>query len=96
MDYEARMDKIFTQGGLWKHRTMRTVFDPPSQEYSHTSIEQKIDILKKVINSGERLGRLISDYKKRYLEQNRRDIAIEVEKALIILLNFNLKEEKPL
>lgn len=94
IDYEARLDKIFSEGRLWKHRTMRTVFDPLSSEYSDTSLDQKIEILKKIVNNDFQLRRLISDYKERYIEQNRRDIASEVEKSLVVLLDHILKDEK--
>ena len=92
IDYEARMDKIFAQGNLWKNRTLRTVLDPGSSEWDHTTMEQKIVILKKIIESGETLDRLIFNYKNRYREQDRNDIARRVGEAAIILLNYNLKE----
>jgi hypothetical protein len=92
-DYEARMDMIFTNGHLWNHRTLRTVFDPPSSEWNHTTMQQKIEILRKIVANGEKLPRLIRDYKNRYLEQNRRDIAIETERALAYILENLLKPE---
>ena len=94
IDYESRMDKLFAHGNLWKHRTLRTVFDPSSSEYSETTIDQKYDILKKAVDNGEKLRVLIHDYKFRYLEQNRRDIAFEVENALIILLDYQFKQNQ--
>lgn len=93
-DYEARMDMIFAKGDLWKHRTLRTVFDPPSTEWGETTMQQKAAILKKIVENGERLYRLIRDYKMRYIEQNRRDIAIETENALAFILEHILKTEK--
>lgn len=92
IDYKARMDKIFTQGHLWNHRTLRTVFDPGSSEWDRTTMEQKIVILKKIVESGEKLDRLIFNYKNRYREQDRNDIAGRVGEAAIILLNYNLAE----
>jgi len=92
IDYEARMDKIFAEGHLWKNRTLRTVFDPGSSEWDRTTMEQKIVILKKIIESGEKLDRLIFNYKNRYREQDRNDIAGRVGEAAIILLNYNLNE----
>ena len=84
------MDKIFAEGRLWKHRTLRTIFDPPSTEWSYTSIEKKIEILKKISESGEKLSVLIRLYRERYIEQNRYDIANEVGNALAILMDFIL------
>ena len=90
--YEARLDRIFGKGSMWKHRTLRTIFDPYSSEWSETNFEKKVEILEKAIAAGEDLEVLISDYKDRYLEQNRKDIANSVEDALIALLAYKLKK----
>ena len=91
INYEAILDKIFAEGDLWQHRTFRTVLDPFSNEYGETTFEKKIEILEKVVKSGEDLNFLINDYKKCYIEQNRMDIAARVEMALILLLQHKLK-----
>lgn len=93
-DYEARMDMIFAGGNLWKHLTLRTDFDPPSSEWGYTTIQQKAAILKKIVENGENLYSLIDDYKERYIEQNRRDIANETGNALAYILEHILKPEK--
>ena len=93
-DYEARMDMIFANGHLWKHRTLRTVFDPPSSEWGYTTIQQKVAILKKVVENGENLYSLIDDYKDRYREQNRYDIANETGNALSLIIEHILKPEE--
>lgn len=89
-EYEFRLDTIFGKGSLWTHRTMRTVFDPHSSEWSDTTIEKKVEILRRIVLNNENLQDLIFDYKQRYLEQNREDIANSVEEALIILIGFAL------
>lgn len=88
--YEARLDKVFGRGSMWKHRTFRTIFDPFSSEWNMTDYNKKIEILEKVIESGENLEDLISDYKERYDEQNRKDISLSVESALAKLLQYRL------
>ena len=93
-DYEARMDMIFANGHLWKHRTLRTVFDPPSSEWGYTTIQQKVAILKKVVENGENLYSLIDAYKDRYREQNRYDIANETGNALALIIEHILKPEE--
>jgi hypothetical protein len=90
--YEARLDKIFGNGSMWKHRTFRTILDPFSHEWSLTNYEEKIEILEKLVASGELLLSLILDYKLRYYEQNRDDIATSVEFALIQILQYHLKK----
>jgi hypothetical protein len=88
--YEARLDKVFGKGSMWKHRTFRTIFDPFSSEWNMTDYNKKIEILEKVIKSGENLEDLISDYKERYDEQNRKDISLSVESAFAKLLQYRL------
>lgn len=85
--YEARLDKIFGKGSLWKHRSFRTVLDPYSSEWNQTTMQQKIEILKKLKLNNENLENLISDYEDRYIEQNRKDIAISAKDALIKIVN---------
>lgn len=92
--YEARLDKIFTKGALWKHRTFRTILDPFSSEWNQTDFDKKLEILEKVVASGEKLSVLIRDYKSRYDEQNHRDISINVENALIMLLQYRLAKKE--
>ena len=85
--YEERLDKIFGKVSLWKHRSFRTVLDPYSSEWNQTTMQQKIEILKKLKLNNESLEILISDYEDRYLEQNRKDIAISAKDALIKIVN---------
>ena len=92
--YEARLDKIFGKGLMWNHRTFRTILDPYSSEWNETNFNKKLEILKTVVQSGEDLEILISDYKERYNEQNRKDITSCVESALTQLLQFNLTDKQ--
>jgi hypothetical protein len=89
-NYEERLDKIFVNGSLWKHRTFRTILDPYSSEWNQTSMQEKTDILKKLKENNESLEELLSDYEDRYLEQNRRDIVYSAKDALIKIINFQL------
>jgi len=88
--YEARLDKIFGNDSMWKHRTFRTILDPFSSEWNGTDYDKKIEILEKVVAAGEDLEMLISEYKERYDVQNRKDISSSVESALTKLLQYRL------
>lgn len=90
LHYEARMDAIFNKGRIWKHRTMRTVFDPYSSEWGKTTYGEKLVILERVVAAKESLEELIYDYKERYREQNRIDIANSVEEAFVKLMQYRL------
>ena len=93
MDYEQILDKHFGRGTLWKHRTFRTVLDPLSSEYDQTDMKQKVAYLKTLVDNGVNLEYLVFDYKQRYIEQNRRDIANEADAALARIVEFLLKEK---
>lgn len=45
MHLHERMDRIF-KAPMWKHRTLRTIFDPFSSEWKETSMDKKVQILK--------------------------------------------------
>ena len=47
--YQEIVDEIF--GSQYKHRTLRTIFDPNSSEWNDTTIEKKLKILKKILES---------------------------------------------
>ena len=48
-NYQSLMDEIF--GANYKHRTLRTVFDPYSNEWSETNVDEKKSILQKILAS---------------------------------------------
>jgi hypothetical protein len=64
MHYQQHLDKIFGKGSLWKHRTLRTLFDPNSSEYDQTTVERKLEILDTIRENKMDLNLLLSDYKK--------------------------------
>ena len=47
--YQEIVDEIF--GSYYQHRTLRTLFDPYSHEWNDTTIEKKLIILKKILDS---------------------------------------------
>ncbi len=90
--YGERLDKIFGRGSTWPHRTFRTILDPYSNEWEGTSMGRKIEILEKVVEAGESLEMLIFNYKCRYIEKNRKDIAGCVDTALARILEYQLRK----
>ena len=66
-EYQTIIDELF--GAYYKHRTLRTVFDPYSSEWNDTTVDEKINILKKILDSKKiTLNELISSYKIFYTE----------------------------
>jgi hypothetical protein len=89
--YQERMDRIFSDGGsTWEHRTLRTIFDPLSDEWNDTSFDEKKDILSKIILSGEKLEILIHQYQSYYSDQGRKDIVRELPIGLAEILTHVL------
>jgi hypothetical protein len=92
MQYQEKLDQIFANGDLWKHRTFRTVLDPFSEEYKGTSQEQKIKYLKTSLNNGLDLTDIIEEYKLFYIQENKPYVAKSVDYALANLLTGILKD----
>jgi hypothetical protein len=89
-NYEERMDDLFGEGSMWRHRTLRTLFDPYSQEWKGTDFGQKIQMLKTITSSGESLPGLVSQFKDRYDGNGRSDVSSSVEFALATMLEHQL------
>ena len=87
MHYQEKLDQIFARGSLWSHRTLRTLFDPNSSEYTQTSMNQKLQILNKIRKSGIDLEELIAECKEFYLEENKPHVAKAADDGLQILLH---------
>lgn len=91
MHYQEKIDKIFAKGDLWKHRTLRTLFDPNSSEYNHTTMERKLEIIKTIRENNIDLKELIEEYKEFYREENKFHVVDLANDGLDILLqNENL------
>jgi hypothetical protein len=89
--FQEQLDQIFSPGKDWKHRSFRTILDPYSTEYSYTTMDEKIQIMRKIVKSETGLPTIIRKYKKHHLDQGRQDIVSSVEEALAILLENALQ-----
>ncbi|WP_276975857.1 hypothetical protein [Flavobacterium filum] len=85
MHYQQRIDNIFAKGDLWKHRTLRTLFDPHSSEYNQTTMERKLEILQTIKDNGIDLVNLLDEYKEFYTEENKIHVVDVAEEGLKIL-----------
>ena len=92
MHYQQKLDKIFGKGSLWKHRTLRTLFDPLSSEYHQTTMEKKIEILRTIRENGIDLTELLYEYKEFYTDENKIHVVDVADEGLEILLR-NEKSE---
>ena len=68
LHYQSRMDKIM--GFIYKHRTLRTLFDYASAEWMQTSTEKKLLLVELLLDSGYVLQYWIADYKNFYEEES--------------------------
>ncbi|MEO7045480.1 MAG: hypothetical protein ABI091_09270 [Ferruginibacter sp.] len=90
MNYQEKMDKIFGKGSLWKHRTLRTLFDPYSSEYDLTEMGKKVEILQVIVDNKITLIKLIQEYKNFYFSENKKNVVDAVEDGLTNLLEKTL------
>jgi hypothetical protein len=90
LHYQEKIDKIFDKGGLWKHRTLRTLFDPYSSEYEQTTMDKKVEILKTILENEINLTELIQEYKEFYNGENKQNVIKAVEDGLTNLLSNSL------
>ncbi len=91
MHYQQKIDKIFGNGSLWKHRTLRTLFDPNSSEYSQTTMEKKLEILQTIKDNNIDLSELLNDYKEFYTEENKIHVVDVADEGLEKLLKEKMK-----
>ena len=91
--FQERMDTLFSSGGPWVHRTLRTLFDPASQEWNETTAEEKIRIVKKLIGNAEGIYPLALEYRESYSHVGREDIARDTFFGLTELLTLAVEDK---
>jgi hypothetical protein len=74
-----------------QHRTLRTCLDPGSSEWNETTMEEKVEILKKV-SAVKDLNRIFLLYKREYQEMGKPYVAKGLEDGLTQLLKYLLKK----
>jgi hypothetical protein len=93
-NYSEKVDKALGEY-MATHRSLRTCFDPGSHEWSETSMEKKVEILKKIVADGNDLQRIILYYKSYFTEMNKPHVVKGVEDGLIELLKYLLDNKQP-
>lgn len=91
MHYQQKLDKIFGKGSLWKHRTLRTLFDPNSSEYNQTTMDKKLEIMNTIRENKIDLNKLIDEYKEFYTEENKIHVVDVADEGLERLLKEETK-----
>lgn len=86
MHYQEKVDQIFAKGNLWKHRTLRTLFDPFASEYNETTMEKKVEIIRIIIDNKLNLSELILEYKEFYTEENKIHVVDVADEGLARLM----------
>ena len=90
--YQEVVDEVF--GSLYKHRTLRTLFDPNSSEWNETTIEKKLEILDKILKSDKiTFQQLILGYKYFYSTEleNKKHVLDSLEDGILILLENSIQ-----
>lgn len=84
--YQQIIDEVL--GHMSKYRTLRTLFDPGSYEYSQTTMEKKREILAKLLNSSQiTIEEIESGYKNFYRNElaNKAYVADSFEEGLKLI-----------
>jgi len=93
--YQEIVDEVF--GTRYKHRTLRTLFDQDAHEWSETTIEEKKDILNKILGSNKiSFQQVITGYTNFYLFEleNKGNAVNSLSKSIEILGYTHLPEVK--
>lgn len=93
MHYQDLVDEVFRS--RHPHRTLRTVFDPGSTEWSETTITQKLAFLKKLLEADKlTLEEILDSYKHFYKYElaNKAHVLDSLDDALAILLTNSIKK----
>lgn len=94
MYYQEVVDEVL--GECSPHRTLRTLFDNLSDEWTRTTLDQKIDILERILNSDKiELPGLLMEYRHYYTEElsNKAYVIDKIEDSLEILLQHALTKK---
>ena len=89
--YQDIVDEVF--GSMYRHRTLRTLFDPNSSEWDETTIDKKLEILKKLLHSNKAtLDKILNGYKHFYRHElaNKGHVLNSLQDGLTILLTNSL------
>ena len=87
MDYQEIADEVL--GQYSPHRTLRTLFDPLSDEWSRTTVVKKLEILEKVLQTKKiTLPELLMQYRYYYEVElsNKAYVVDAIPDALELLL----------
>jgi hypothetical protein len=87
LDYQLIVDDIF--GSAYKHRTLRTIFDPNSSEWNETNMLEKLEIVRVILESNKIDFKLLVTLYKNYYNvemANKGHVAKRLEDGLISLL----------
>lgn len=88
-------EKLATEeSDMSRYILLRTCLDPESEEWNQTTMQKKIDLLKKHIAKGYSLQELIIDYRAYYIDQKRIEVAQRSFDGLVELLNHTLKDKQ--
>lgn len=90
--YQDIVDSVF--GSMYKHRTLRTLFDPKSSEWDDTKMDKKLEILKKLLESDKiTLKEILRDYKHFYQHEiaHKGYVVDSLQDGLSVLLANSLK-----
>lgn len=76
-----------------KHRTLRSCLDPGSAEWEDATMEDRIEVLKRLVASGNSLQSIFLNYKLTYIEMNKTHVSNNLENGLAAVLQYLLEQQ---
>lgn len=86
-------EKLAIESEISMYTSLRTCLDPESEEWQQTTMQKKIDLLKKFIAKGHSLQELVIDYRSFYIAKKNIEVAQRALDGLMELLNHFLKDK---
>lgn len=91
-NYSERVDKAL--GNSYSpHRTLRSCLDPGSSEWNETNMDERVEVLKKLVKAGDDLDKIFLAYKITYNEMNKPHVSKNLENGLTALLQHILNKQ---
>ncbi len=90
-NFFERIDEMMGCNEDYEHRTLRTVFDSFSSEWDDTDMEEKVEILKKMVDSGMNIGITSVEFLMEMEDLNKKISDNDVLLSISAILEYVLK-----
>jgi replicative DNA helicase len=89
--YESKIAKIFDDDNF-EHRSLQTILNPHSSVWDKTTMDEKIEMLQKIIKNGEVLEYLVESYQADHISFRNEEVAKSSISGLCEIITYMVKE----